>query len=147
MRRRTLLVALAGLAVVVTAGTVVLWPRPERITRANFHRIREGMSRAEVEAILGPPGDYRTGLGETWFTEPKLWSPDRDIAPRPEPLWSTAPGNSWARWDSDSFSIWISFDDSGSAAVKEVWPRRKTQGPVDSLLWRAKRQWRRWFPE
>ena len=38
MRRRTLLVALAVLAVVVAAGAVVLWPRgkPDRITQANF---------------------------------------------------------------------------------------------------------------
>ena len=44
MRRRTLLVALAGLAVVVAAGVVVLWPRPapEQITRENYDRIRVG---------------------------------------------------------------------------------------------------------
>jgi hypothetical protein len=56
-----LLVALAGLAVVIAAGVVVLWPREDRVTRGNFDRIRAGMSRAEVEAILGPPGDYTTG--------------------------------------------------------------------------------------
>jgi len=60
MRRRTLLVALAGLAVVVAVGVVVLWPRADRITEANFERIRVGMSRTDVEAILGPPGDFRT---------------------------------------------------------------------------------------
>ena len=60
MRRRKL-IALAGLAVLVAAGAFVLWPRPDRITRANYDRIRMGMSRAEVEAILGPPGDYTTG--------------------------------------------------------------------------------------
>jgi hypothetical protein len=57
MRRRRLLVVLAGLAVVVAAGVVVLWPRPDRVTRVNCDRIREGMSRAEVVGILGPPGD------------------------------------------------------------------------------------------
>jgi hypothetical protein len=30
-------------------------------TRANFARVRIGMSDAEVELILGPPGDYTTG--------------------------------------------------------------------------------------
>jgi hypothetical protein len=83
VRRRKLLVALAGLAVVVAAVVVVLWPRPDRITQENYDRIRvgglwgedwathdnrapvkKGMTRTEVEAILGPPGDYRTGLGE-----------------------------------------------------------------------------------
>jgi hypothetical protein len=48
MRRRTLLVALAGLAVVVAVGAIVLWPRQSlRITCENCDRIREGMSRAE----------------------------------------------------------------------------------------------------
>jgi hypothetical protein len=40
MRRRKLLVVLAGPAVAVAAGVVVLWPGPERITEANAHRIQ-----------------------------------------------------------------------------------------------------------
>jgi hypothetical protein len=40
MRRRKLLVALAGLAVVVMVGVVVvLWQQEDRITRENFDRI------------------------------------------------------------------------------------------------------------
>jgi hypothetical protein len=35
MRRRKLVVVLAGL---VAAGTVVLWPRSERITQENYDR-------------------------------------------------------------------------------------------------------------
>jgi hypothetical protein len=58
MRRRKPLPVPAGRAVLLAAGAFVLWPRPERITRENFKRIREGMTQAEVEAILGPPGDY-----------------------------------------------------------------------------------------
>src|SRR5262245_13696687 len=58
MRRRKPLVALAALAVVAAAGVVVVWPRAERVTRGNFDRIRDGMSRGEVAAILGAPGDY-----------------------------------------------------------------------------------------
>jgi hypothetical protein len=63
MRRRKLLVTLAGLAVVVAVGVFVPGPSPEPslVTRENFDRIKGGMSRADVEAILGPPGDYRTG--------------------------------------------------------------------------------------
>jgi hypothetical protein len=49
MRRRTLLLALAGLAVVVAAGAVQLRPREDRVTRANYERIQIGMSRADVE--------------------------------------------------------------------------------------------------
>jgi hypothetical protein len=52
--RMVLILALAG------AAAVALWPRSSRVTRENFERIRKGMSRGEVEAILGTPGDYRT---------------------------------------------------------------------------------------
>jgi hypothetical protein len=54
-----------GLAVVVAVGVVVLWPRADRITKENLGRIRLGMSAAEVEVVLGPPGDYRSGRGES----------------------------------------------------------------------------------
>jgi hypothetical protein len=83
MRRRKLLVVLAGLValVAVAAGAFALWPREDRVTRENFDHLQVGMSRAEVDAIaaenykriklgmrrarveamLGPPGDYRMG--------------------------------------------------------------------------------------
>jgi hypothetical protein len=79
MRRRTLFAALAGLAVVIAVGTVVLWPRlepPSRITQENCDQIREEMHQAEVEAILGPPGDYTTaGPSNTFFDTYGLLSP------------------------------------------------------------------------
>jgi hypothetical protein len=157
MRRRTLLVALAGLAVVAAAGAVVLWPRPERITRENFDRIRDGITRADVEAILGPPGDYRTGHGEMDYGtgENTDWTPDSgpDFAPRTN--WSRLRGvrgqssedpSLRAGWIGDSFAILIVVDKSGQVTHKSLSPRRTTQGPLDNLLWRVKRQWRRWFP-
>jgi len=67
MRRRTVILGLAGLAVMFAVVAVVLRPRPDRITREDYDRIRPGMTRAEVEAILGPPDDYRTGRGESDF--------------------------------------------------------------------------------
>jgi hypothetical protein len=54
MRRRKLLVALAGLAVVGAAGAVVLWPPQSpnhRITVENCELMRTGMNRAEIEGI------------------------------------------------------------------------------------------------
>jgi hypothetical protein len=59
MRRRTLFVALARLAV-LAVGAVAVWSRPEWITPKNYARIRLGMSRAEVYTFLGPPGGYST---------------------------------------------------------------------------------------
>src|SRR5262245_31156651 len=70
MRGRKRLWVLVGLAAVLLAVGAFMAgpPPPDRVTRANFDRVWEGMSRAEVEAILGPPGDYTTGPGEipTW---------------------------------------------------------------------------------
>jgi hypothetical protein len=70
MRRRTLLAALAaGVLVLLALGAVVQWPEPNRVTQENYARIEMGMNRAEVEAILGPPGDYRTGSTSLEVTE------------------------------------------------------------------------------
>jgi hypothetical protein len=151
MRRRKLLVALAGLAV-VAAGAVVMWPRSSsRITREDSDRIKEGMSRAEVETILGPPGDYRTGIGETDYGRTEnTWIADRgpDFALSTNWVPGQSKGKPYLRadWMDDSFRITIVIGQSGSVVVKEGWPRRKTQGQLDDLLWRFKRQWHRWFP-
>jgi hypothetical protein len=62
MTRRKLIGVLApGLLVLLAAGAFVAWPRSDRISATNFHRLRVGMSKAEVETILGPAGDHRTG--------------------------------------------------------------------------------------
>ena len=148
MQRRKLLMVLAGLAVVV-----VLRPRPpSRITLENCNRIREGLSRAEVEAILGPPGDYRTGPGETGHgsTENMFWTLDSPDVARGGMHWSNVsqsdPGL-WAIWLSDSATAIIGIDDSGTVVFKRERPRRTTQSPLDNFLWRVKRQWHRWFSE
>jgi hypothetical protein len=46
---------------VFPVAVMVMWPWPGRIAKRNFTQSAEGMRRAEVEAILGPPGDYTTG--------------------------------------------------------------------------------------
>jgi hypothetical protein len=141
MRRRKLLVALAALAVVVAVGTFTLWPRPHRFTREDCRRVREGMTRAEVEALLGPPGDYRTGpvdydggfvpLKITPLTMPQITPLSEDIV----------------RWTGDSAYIAVLFDSAGCVQTWYVVPTSKTaQSPLGALLWRAERQWRRWFP-
>jgi hypothetical protein len=155
MRKRRLRwgMVVAGLAV-VAVGTVASWPRPpSRITRGNFVRIRQGMNQAEVEAILGPPGDFRTEPGETgqgsgdgkestrWFADP--------IVPAKESPWARAKVPGWEHrrcgsWASDSFAILIYINDSGYVEANYGWPRR-AQSTLD-ILWQVKRFWRRWFP-
>jgi hypothetical protein len=144
----------------IAVGVVVVWPRPERIMRENFACIQIGMSRAEVEALLGPPSDYRTGLGETGYpadpshggTEKVVWIPEpATVFARPN--WfrihphSREELSQGASWMSDSFEIGITIDESGHVVDKFVYPKRTTQGPLDNILWRIYRQWHRWFPE
>ena len=53
-------------------------------------------------------------------------------------------------WMSDREFVVVFFDQAGRVMRPEV-PgyirgERELQGPLDNLLWRAKRQWRTWFP-
>ena len=61
MRRRRLLQGAGVLALLGLAAGLVVWsahPRP-RVTAENFRRLRLGMTRPQVERILGPP--HRAG--------------------------------------------------------------------------------------
>ncbi len=131
MRRHKwkLLAALAGLVVLAGAAAFALWP--DRITPENYARIRIGISQAEVEAILGPPGDYRTVLTQ----EP----------PRPD-LKRLGHPSGYEVWvgDTGHFLVFYSHD---VVSHKTLFPAvAAEQTPLDNLFWRAKRQWRKWFP-
>ena len=72
-RRRVLLLGLLATAVGVAAAAWLLWPRTA-ITRENAAKVREGMTLAEVEAILGGPArDETTGPVER--EEPPEFAP------------------------------------------------------------------------
>jgi hypothetical protein len=138
VRRRTLLVVLAALAVVVAVAVVVLWPQQDRIKRENYERIQRGMSLAEVEAILGPPGDCRT--------RPTIYVPHIFAPPRLADRLASEPDVDIKKWEGDSGDIEVVFRDGETkAAFYATDPLN--QGPIANLLWRLKRQWHRWFPE
>jgi hypothetical protein len=119
----------ARVAVLVAVGAFILWPRPDRATQENFNRIQPGMSRAEVEAILGPPGDYRSGYTHDYETRASL--PDDLI------------------WETDHVIIVVYFKASGRVRFQRIQlvSLRESSDPLDNLRWRAKRQWRKWFPK
>jgi hypothetical protein len=81
MRGRKLRRALAAGPVLLLAAVAlfVAWPRPERVTRENFGRVRKGLSEAEVRAILGPchsSGSRPDGrYARAWFSaeDPPQW--------------------------------------------------------------------------
>ncbi len=138
MRGRKLRWALVAILIPAGVGAFVLWPRPDRITRENYDRIREGMSRAEVEAILGPSGDYTTGP-----VKPRDGA-RLDMSDTSSTL-EVRPGSA-AMWVSDAAYIIVFFDDSGRVKLSGFDPcTSEPQGPLDNLLWRIKRQWHKWF--
>ena len=145
MRRRNLFGALAVGTAAILAGVVLLSPSPRsRITQENVDRIREGMSRQEVEVILGPPCDCSTGpfllvrgdgRGPAGFFVTdgcESYGPD---------------GSAFLRWTDDTGSATVCFEKDGRAWAPFFQPLKKVQQPpLDNLLWRAKRLWRKWFP-
>jgi len=123
----------------------VLWPRAERITPATFHRIRAGISLAEVEAILGPPGDHST-VPEDYGSVTKYTAYTKGAQTVVEESWGS--GESAEEWEFDRARIRVLFDTSGKVAGARITPIRRIEfGPFDSLRWRVKRQWHKWFPE
>jgi hypothetical protein len=51
-------------------------------------------------------------------------------------------------WESDSGSIGVKLDSSGKVLVAAFEPQQPVaRSPLANLLWRAKRQWHRWFRE
>jgi hypothetical protein len=151
----------AVVAVLATGLAFALWPRPDWITEANCARLREGMSRAEVEAILGgPAGDYRTVLTEPNLDEPFLVVSrvlDKDeLAREDEALrhltaeerlqWDRLNHPPPERWQGDSGNIYITFWPEGAVCPTFSTVRTIEQSRLENLVWRVKRQWRRWFP-
>jgi hypothetical protein len=73
MRKRVLLVTVPGLALLGLAGGLLFWINLNRpgVTQANYERIQKGMPLAEVEALLGRPGQRMTfrhsGAGASWY--------------------------------------------------------------------------------
>ena len=142
MRRR--LVVRAGLAVLIAVGVFALWPRTDRVTRANFDRLRIGMSRAEVEALLGPPADYTTvPLHNPWCGPDDV---DSAVDLSNESV-ARAPADGLSLWATDQALVLTTYDPDDMLADPGFLPcTRLPQSALNNLLWRAKRQWHRWFP-
>jgi hypothetical protein len=139
LRNRKLLAVLGvALAVLNAVGTFVLWPQEHRISQENFDRIQNGMTQDEVEAILGSPGDYRTGpiiLLNGWR------SADDDLG-----FWKPPIRAAWCGDAGFAYGIYDFGEPRRVHSLCFLEASRQPQAPLDNLLWRAKRQWRRWFP-
>jgi hypothetical protein len=101
------------------------------------------MSRPDVVAILGPPGDYRT-LPPAMPPVGEPFRLDQDVPP-PDTKWDTIVSQLF--WLTDDLEIAVYFDPMGDART-ECEPSHVVRlNLLDNLLWRLKRQWHRWFPE
>jgi hypothetical protein len=152
MRRRKLLVALAALAVVVAAGVVMLLPPEDRLTEQNFDQISVGMSRAEVEAILGPPRDYSTGPLKYAGRSLQMFGGSRGTHRTGSYVPLAHVGvqgdqTEQVEWRNDRQMLHVYFLPSGRVREKSFLDvARVDQSLYWDTFWRAERLWHRWFP-
>jgi hypothetical protein len=130
MRNRGDVVVVGLLALGIAA--LLAWPQPDRATRENFDRIRKGMSRAEVESILGPPGNYRI---------------DPQCLPSLKQLW--VEGSEHVTyledWITDSAWVSVALDEPrGVVGTRFIPLSGGEQGRLGSLLRRVKYECQRW---
>jgi hypothetical protein len=142
MRWRNLFAVLAGLAVVMAAGAL-LTRAPDRKASENFGRVQSGMTRAEVEFILGKPGYHDSGPVELDLDFGRLFDP---LTYRGDPSWRK--GIESVSWLDDGGWISLEFDSSARVCgMSFTKGRRLPQTPIENLLWRVKVQWRLWFEQ
>jgi hypothetical protein len=133
-----------GSLVVLTAagllGMVLLWPRSP-INRANFEKIREGMTYQEVEAIFGGlAGNYSTGplmletssnagsTADSILGQLLILNLQRDDL---KLRWTKADGLCWL---SDSGLVLVHFDREGGVRAKDFWAvQRRSESLLDRL--------------
>lgn len=128
MRKRKLLWLLAIGLVLVLAAIRLRWTPTDHVTKENHERLRYGMSPAEVEAILGPPGNYATG-------------------PVDVPGFQGGGGGFYDVWAGDTLVIYIHYEDSRASIIGSAPSRRRDYFSSDILLWRLRRPFSKWLPE
>ncbi len=107
----------------------------------NWKRIYDArweMNRTEVYAILGPPGDYRTTLTTCWErdgAELIYGSPAKEFEEF---------GLELETWQGAAGNLYVMFSPEGIDSVAFAPAGEPNRHPLDNLVWRIKRQWRRW---
>jgi hypothetical protein len=120
---------LAGLA-------AVFWPQSAGVTRANIGRIHRGMSRAEVFAVLGLPGDYRGTPGMDSVPVVKVQENYPPPADRMD--------GEFLVWLGDEGHVCVWLGPEGVIGHGFVFFDKPDFAAWEYLLWRTKRLWRRW---
>jgi hypothetical protein len=110
-RRRLKLLVWCIFATQIAVSALILWPRSYPFTTKDCERIHDGMTRAEVQAILGrlPPGDYRTGLGRDHEFEVTVYQKLKT---------GLQPVETVECWQSDDVQLVVIFDKNGRVCSK-----------------------------
>jgi hypothetical protein len=159
VRRWKLLATLAGLVVVFAAGAIA-WPAPKStISIEQFDQIQEGMTLQEVEALLGPRGDFRTGPTVAIEEISSIWG----LGGCPPGMGPTAlSGGYWRfKWEADWAEVVVLVKPPDDLEPWALAPGEKPvgrtisahfcdmtleHGALYNAVWRIKRLWHRWFP-
>jgi hypothetical protein len=120
-RRRLLLLALPVALVLLGVGALVLWPRTS-ITRENAEKIEEGMTLAEVEALLGGPARNESGLPDNFINDAFVNVDACGTPPFAE-----------RRWASPGYVVIVSFDGSGRVTRHSHADFDVDRSPLDKL--------------
>jgi hypothetical protein len=134
MRKLFLVLLAVGLVLFAALLPLVIpWHCP--VTKEACERIKGGMTRPEVEAILGVvEGDYRTlpvspGLvlfeGGWWMGRGRI---------------------TYGRWVGNEVELHVKFDDGVASLIQCVPQKPFTGGLAELALWRLGRLKDRWFP-
>jgi hypothetical protein len=120
-RRRLLVLAVLGAAVALAGGAWLLWPRPAittAITLENAAKIQQGMTLAEVEAILGgPPRNETEAVGI--------------VVNFPEGFGGFEPGA--LLWNSDTTICAVLFDRNGRVISHNAFAAHPYESTFDRL--------------
>ncbi len=121
MRRRFTFILLASCSLLVVVGMIWMMFPSAGVHRGAFNRIREGMFKSEVHAILGgPPGDYRTNPEE----------------PRTQYVSFLRPiGGIKKDWIGDSIDIHVGFDKYDRVLWKSCTDRSDRSGRFWDRIW------------
>jgi hypothetical protein len=137
------IITLSAVPLALFTACVLVWSVEEKkITWENvFDKAASGMDRTEIESIYGPPGDYSTGplsRGDDFSAQRHPVDPFEEIC--------LPDGRKLAAWTNDSLRVMILFDQEGKAGPCFLTPvERIEQSSLESLMWRARRHWRRWL--
>jgi hypothetical protein len=140
MKRKRLALAVVVLAVLVATAAWVMWPQRSRVTKENYARITAGMTRRDVETVLGgPPGDYRSGPTERASLPLDIEMLVENDALNVSDLFDD-------EWEGDTAAVMVHFRPDGRVGWKaHRINERAEQSATENFLWRVQRQWQKWF--